>query len=282
MVPQTLNLGNSMKYLFSLGNTTDATILFRDMPYCLPLFFPCQTVCWCLFLLLLHGSSWTWNGKLAFKSIRAGYCWQSAMAILDVPEPQNLQPGDVINLLLLAIDWMFLGKCVTIKLSERVPFFACGFAAISSMVVQRGDRSLTKVVAGAPPQNATSYLAEVTWHSQSRCSCTIWMLGSSTRHGKGNSSKFSSDRNSDLYSMCPMRRNVRRKPHNLTIILEPKKAFFGIRWTRAMQSQIWLKSTQPGTQGYEYLTILDISFFRVRSCISSQGGRGTWEAGHGG
>ena len=49
-------------------------------------------------------------------------------------------------------------------------------------------------------------------------------------------------------AMCPMRRNLRRKSHNLTIILEPKKAFFGIRWTSAMQSQIWLKSTQPGTK----------------------------------
>lgn len=108
--------------------------ILQMQPFCFEtchiasLFFPCQTVCWCLFLLLFHGSSWTWNGKLAFKSTRAGYCWQSAMAILDVPEPQNLQPWDVINLALLAVDWMFLGKCVnhkTFRKSSRIAIWIC-------------------------------------------------------------------------------------------------------------------------------------------------------------
>ena len=128
MVPQTLNLGNSMKYLFILGNATDTAILFRDMPYCLPL-FSLATVCWCLFLLLFHGSSWTWNGKLAFKSIRAGYCWQSAMAILDVPEPQNLQPWDVVNLTWLCywLDVFFrkMRNHKTFRKSSRIAIWIC-------------------------------------------------------------------------------------------------------------------------------------------------------------
>lgn len=56
------------------------------------------------------------------------------------------------------------------------------------------------------------------------------MLGSSTRHGKGNSVRsvpIGTQLVGDLYSMCPMRRNVRRKTAQFNDHPRPKE---GILW----------------------------------------------------